>query len=503
MPRGRPLNRDLCAVFRSAARHGAGALLASLLLGGMTAGAQVFTPGVATAVPTGQASPAVSMPTLQTSQNPIFGSVSSGKPTPGVLTLTPLDAIDRGLKYNLSLLLSEQATETARGARLRALADVLPTLSGRVSETVQQVNLASFGFPGIPGIPPIVGPFAVFDMRLLSSGPLLDLHALNLLRSRGQEVTAAQFNYQNVRDLIVLVVGGAYMQALSGEARIAAVESQLKTAEALYRQAYDMKNAGVVPGIDVLRSQVEMQVQQQRLLAARNDFAKEKLALGRLIGLPAAQEFTFAGQIPLTPQPPITLDEALERAYRDRPDYHGAEALLRSAELNRKAAIDQRLPSIRFNADYGTLGARPTQTHPTYTTVAGLQIPIFQGGKTRGDILQADALLNRRRDELNDLRGRIEFEVRTSFLDLTSSWEQVQVARSSVDLAQQAFNQAQDRFRAGVTTTVEVVQAQEAIAATNENYITSTFAYNVAKLSLSRSLGIAERAVKDFLGGKQ
>jgi len=499
---GTPLHRDLCTFFRMAARHWAGALLLFLLLGAMTAGAQVFTPGVATAVPAGQTSSPFTIPTVQASQNPIFGSVSSGAPTPGVLTLTPLDAIDRGLKYNLSLLLSEQATETARGARLRALADVLPTVTGRVSETVQQVNLASFGITAIPGIPSIVGPFAVFDMRVFGSGALFDLHALNRLRSRGQDVTAAQFNYQNARDLIVLVVGGAYMQALAGEARIAAVEAQLKTAEALHRQAQDMKNAGVVPGIDVLRSQVEMQVQQQRLVAARNDFAKEKLTVARLIGLPPAQEFTFAGRIPLTPQPPMTLDEALQRAYRDRPDYHSAQALVRSAELNRTAAGDQRLPSIRFNADYGTLGARPTHAHPTFTTVAGLQIPIFQGGKVRGDVQQAQALLNQRRDELNDLRGRIEFEVRTAFLDLTSSWQQVQVAKSSAGLAQETFNQAQDRFRAGVTTTVEVVQAQEAIAATNENYIASTFAYNVAKLSLARSLGIAERAVKDFLGGK-
>ncbi len=484
-----------------AARRWAGALLAWLLLTSM-AGAQLLTPG--TPAPQAPAAPSStsssSMPEIGT-QNPLFGSVPSGKPTPGVLTLTPLEAIDRGLKYNLSLLLSEQATEAARGARWRALADVLPNLSGRITETVQQVSLASFGI-SVPGIPSIVGPFSVFDMRLAASGSAFDMHALNLLRARNQDITAAQFNYQNARDLIVLVVGGTYMQALAGSARIASVEAQLKTADTLFRQAQDMKNAGMVPGIDVLRSQVEMQVQQQRLVAARNDFAKQKLTLARLIGLPAAQEFTLVEQIPFTPASPMTLDQALERAFRDRPDYHGVEAQVRSAELNRKAAVGEALPSLRFNADYGTLGRRPTETHPTYTTIAGVQIPIFQGGKVKGDIMQADALLNRRRAELADLRGRIEFEVRTAFLDLTSTAEQVQVAKSSVDLAQQTFAQSQDRFRAGVTTTVDVVQAQEAIAATNENYINSTFAFNVAKLELARALGAAEQAVKDFLGGK-
>lgn len=494
------MNRDRFELLRLGVRYWAGVVLTGLLLGGITAAAQVLTTGAAASAPAAQ-SPSFTTPSFQDTQNPLFGSVP-GKPTPGVLALTPMDAIDRGLKYNLGVLLSEQATESARGARWRALSDVLPTLSARVTESVQQINLAAFGIPAPVGTGPVIGPFGVFDVRLLASGPFLDFHALNLVRARTEDVNAAQLSYQNARDLIVLVVGGTYMQALAGEARIASVEAQLKTAEWLFHQAQDMKNAGMVPGIDVLRSQVEFQIQQQRLVAARNDLAKQKLTLGRLIGLPAAQEFTLSEQIPFTPQPPITLDQALERAYRDRPDYHSAEALVRSAELNRKAAIGEALPSIRFNADYGSMGKRPTQSHSTFTTAAALQIPIFQGGKVKGDVMQADALLNRRRAELADLRGRIEFEVRTAFLDLTSAGEQVQVAKSSVDLAQQTFTQSEDRFRAGVTTTVEVVQAQEAMAATNENFINSTFAYNVAKLELARALGVAERAVKDFLGGK-
>ncbi len=434
-------------------------------------------------------------------QNPLFGSVPSGKPTPGVLPLGALDAIDRGLKYNLSLLLSEQATAAARGARYKALSEVLPTLTSRVGESVQQTSLASFGIT-LPGIPPIIGPFAIFDARVAASGKLLDLHALNLLRARTEDVTAAKLSLANTRDLIVLVVGGTYMQALAGQARIASVEAQLKTAQTLFEQTRDMRSAGIVPGIDVLRTQVEMQVQQQRLVATRNDFAKQKLTLARIIGLPTAQEFTLTQKIPVTPAPPLTLDQALARALRDRPDYQAVEAQVRAAELERKAAVSEALPTVRFDGDYGILGQRPTKNHSTYTTTAALEIPIFQGGKVKGDVMKAEALLRQRQSVLQDLRGQIEFEVRTAFLDLQSAAEQVQVAESSTKLAEETLTQARDRFRAGVTTTVEVVQAQEALAATNENYINSTFAYNVAKLSLARSLGVAEHAVKDFLGGK-
>jgi outer membrane protein TolC len=427
--------------------------------------------------------------------------MSSGQVTPGVLPLNALEAIDRGLKYNLSMIFSEQATTSARGARYKALADVVPNLTSHVGESVQQISLAAFGI-SLPGLPSIVGPFGVFDARVAASGPFLDIHALNLYRSRSEDVKAAQFDLQNVRDLVVLAVGGVYMQVLAYQARIGTVEAQFATAKALYQQAVDMKNVGMVPAIDVLRSQVELQVQQQRLLAARNDYAKQKLTLARIIGLPTGQEFTLTEKIPVTPAPPLTLDQAIERAFRDRPDYKRAQSQMRSAELNRKAMIGEMLPNVRFNADYGTEGKRPTSSAGVYTAAAALNIPIFQGGKVKGDIMQADALLHQREAAVSDLRGQIEYELRTAFLDLQSNFDQVQVAQSSVLLAEQTLVQSRDRFRAGVATTVEVVQAQEQVAATNDNLINASFTYNVSKLSLARSLGIAERSVKDFLGGK-
>lgn len=438
---------------------------------------------------------------FQESQNPLFGSVPSGQVTPGVITLTPLDAIERGLKYNLALAFAQQATQAAGGARWRALGDVLPNFNGRIGETLQQTNLAAFGL-SIPGFPQIVGPFAIFDARVLGTASI-DLKNISNYRARVEELKAAQFNYQNARDLIVLVVGGTYMQVIAADARVASAKAQLATAQTLLKQAQDMKNAGMVAGIDLLRAQVEEQVQQQRVIAATNEFETQKLRLARIIGLPVGQQFQLVNNIPLTPVAPLTLEQALERAYRDRPDYQGAKAQLRAAEQSKRASTAEALPSLQFSGDYGVLGRRPTDSHGTFTAAAGLKIPIFQGGRVRGDIMQSDALLKRRQNEVDDLRGRIEYEIRTAFLDLQSASDQVKVAQSAAQLAQETLTQAQDRFRAGVTNNIEVVQAQEAIATTNENFINSTFIYNVAKLELARSLGIAERAVTDFLGGKQ
>lgn len=437
---------------------------------------------------------------FQESQNPLFGSVPQGKATPGVITITPLDAIERGLKYNLALMFSQEANQAAAGARLRALGDVLPNFNARIAESVQQTNLAAMGI-SIPGFPSIIGPFSVFDARVLGTASL-DLKNISSYRARVQELEASKLNYQNARDLVVLVVGGTYMQALAAEARVNSVQAELDTANTLLQRAHDMFSAGTVPNIDVLRAQVEQQVEQQRLLAARNTFETQKLTLARIIGLPVAQQFQLVNTIPVTPTAPLTLDQALQRAYAARPDYAAAKASLQAAEQAKLAAQAERLPSLQLNGDYGALGRRPTESHGTFTAAAGLKIPIFQGGRVRGDIMQADALLQRRQDEVADLQARIEYDIRTAMLDLQSAADQVQVAQSAQKLAQQALQEAQDRFRAGVTNNLEVVQAQESVAVTNENFINSTFTYNVAKLSLARSLGIAERAVVDFLGGK-
>jgi outer membrane protein TolC len=435
-----------------------------------------------------------------TNQNPYTGSFSNEKVVPGVLPLTVMDAIDRGLKYNLGLYTSQTTQQAVQAARLQSLANLLPNLSAQATTTEQQINLATFGIT-VPGFPTIVGPFNVVDLRAELTAPILDFQAINKLRSANQSVSAAQLGYRNSRELVVVAVGVGYLQALTAEARVATVEAQLKTAQALYQQALDQKNAGVVPAIDLLRAQVEMQAQQTRLVATKNQFDEDKLQLARIIGMPTGQEFSLAQKIPYTPAPPLTVDESITRALHDRADYNAAQARVRAAEYSVEAAHSERLPKVGVNGNYGTTGTSVTSNHGTFAFAAGVSVPIFEGGRIKGDIEQAQAVVNQRRAEADDLRGRIEYEIRAAFLNLNSAAEQVRVATSTVDLSNQTLTQAQDRFRAGVANNIEVVQAQESVANSNDALINSTLQFNLAKLALARALGVAERATKDFLGG--
>lgn len=433
--------------------------------------------------------------------SPFLGSVPQGTATGEEVPLALSDAIDWGLKYNLGTLLSTQGVRAARGAHVVALSKLLPSLTAGATQSAQQINLAGFGFPGLPGIAPIVGPFGISDARAYLSQPILNLRSIHDNRAAGQEEKSSSYSNLDARDTVVLVVTGLYLQAVTGASRVDAAQAQATTAEAVYNQAADFKQAGIVPAIDVLRAQVELRAQQQRLIFSRNELEKYKLSLARAIGLPDGQRIRLTDSVPFVAAPPLTVDEAIARAYSSRMDFQSAGALLRAAELRRTAAQAGRLPSLAFDGNYGTLGPSLANSHGTFTAAVSLTIPLFQGGRVGGEVLQADAAIEQQRARLENLRGAIAYEVRTAFLDMTAAGDEVGVARGAVDLAQQQLTQARDRFAAGVTSNLEVVQAQEAVATANENYISSLYTYNAAKASLARGIGGAEKLIPAFLQG--
>jgi outer membrane protein TolC len=451
------------------------------------------------------AAPAPTMQSQSPSQsdggNPFLGSAPQGTATSKELPLSLAEAVARGLRYNLGALLANQSARATRGARLVTLSQLLPSLNAGVSESSEQLSLKSFGFPGLPGVPPILGPFALSDARGYLSQSILDFRAIRQNQAADEDVKAAAYSNLDAEDTVVVVVTNLYLQALAGASRVEAARAQVATAGAAYRQAVAFKENGAVPAIEVLRAQVELQAQQQRLIYFRNEFEKQKLSLERATGVPDGQPLRLTDALAFAPMPSLTLEEAVARALGERRDYQSMAASLRGSELARKATGAELLPSLDFKGDYGVVGSSLASSHGTYTATVGLNIPIFQGGRVRGELVEADAAVEQRRAQLADLRGRIAAEIRTAFLDLSATGEQLQVARSSVDLAEQQLTQAQDRFASGVVDNLEVTQAQEAVATANENYISSLYSYNTAKATLGRAIGGAAKSIPSLLQG--
>lgn len=434
--------------------------------------------------------------TNQTSPN--FGSVPSGTATSEVLHITLREAINRATRYNLGEIESGENARIARGQRLRALSALLPQVSAGSSESVQQLSAATLGIQ-VPQIPAVIGPFSFSTAQASASQTLFSFESMQRFHAAVSAEQAAQLTYSDTLDVVTLIVGNAYLQVIQAGSCVNAEEAQVQNAQALYDQAVDQLQAGTSPKIDVTRSGVQLHTEQYNLSIARNNFAIAKLNLSRAIGLPLGQAFDLADRLPYADVNPQTVNDALSTAYKSRSDFRAALRSLKSAQEQLSATRAERYPVLAVNGDYGVQGPNFGRLHGAFTFQAGVSVPVFTGGRIKGDITEAQSVLRQRKAEAENLRGQIDYDVRTAFLDLQAATEQVGVARQNVDLANENLSRSQERFVAGVTDSVEVVQAQQSLASANDQYISSLYSHNVAKLQLARALGVARTNYSQYL----
>ena len=439
-------------------------------------------------------------------QNPYLGSVPS-KNTGTKIELSLKGAIERGLRYNLGLIESNQASADVRAERLRALSALLPQLSAQGRQGYEGLSYKEIGLklppiPGLPALPSTSGGFGYQDARVSLTQSLYNAELRNQYRARKIDEQASILNIQDSRDVVVFAVGTAYMQVIANAARVETAKAQLASAGELDRQTANRVKSEVSPEIDSLRAQVERQSAEQRLTNATNQLEKDKLTLARIVGLAIDQEFGVTDPLSYHPLTGITDETATDDALRSRADLRSAEASVRAAALTLRAQKAQRLPVVSVTADYGGAGANVGNFNQVYTVAGNISVPIYTGGRIRADIQKAQADLARREAEYEDLKGRVAYDVRVAWLDLSASDSSVKVAERNKSLAERALTQSQHRYTSGVTNYLEVVQAQEAVAVASENYIESLFSFNVAIISFARAAGSAETRLPELLGGK-
>jgi outer membrane protein TolC len=434
----------------------------------------------------------------------LTGSIPSGPAADEVVQLTLRDALKMALRYNLGAVESGQNAQIARGQRLLALSNLLPQVSAGASENVEQVNLATFGLNGLKsqGIPNVVGPFSYSSVDASVSQTLFSYESIQRFRAARTAEQAAQLSYQDILDVVTLTVGNAYLRIIEADSRIKAQEAQVQNARALYDRAIDQVQAGTTPRIDATRTEVQLHTEEYNLSIARNNFALTKLALGRAIGLPLGQQFELADTFPYSDTTPLSVDDALQIAFKSRSDFRSALDSQKAAAQTLSATKGERYPTVAVNGSYGDIGPTFGNSHGDFTFQAGIRVPLFTGGRIKGDITQAEAALRQRKAEAENIRGQIDQDVRTALLNLNAAKEQVEVAKQNVELANESLARSKDRFTSGVTDSVEVVQAEQALASANDQYITSLYNHNFAKLSLARALGVARTNSNQYLGEK-
>jgi outer membrane protein TolC len=437
----------------------------------------------------------------QATQDSFRGSIVDGKSTGTVIDLSLDDAIQRGLRQNLGIILQSSALKNANGQRLEQLQALLPTVTGSASIQVQQINLAAYGLK-FPGFNPIVGPFQVVDFRAKLTQNLVNVSALQNYIASKHNFESAKLTAADARDLVVLTVGNAYLLCIADNARIEAVTAELATSKLSLDQAVAAHDAGTSPKLDVLRAQVDYQNEQQSLISAKNQFEKDKLALARAIGLPLDQAFNLTDKVPYAAFDQLDPQVAFEQALKVRKDLQASAEQVKSASAEKTSAWAYQLPVASFTGDFGDIGTTPGHSHSSYTATGQVSAPILQIAKTKGQNEVASAQYEQARAKLADQVQQVNADVRDSLLDIQAAAKLVEATHSNVELANEALSEAQQRFRAGVSDNLPVSQAQSQTEQANDQYISALYQHNVAKLSLARALGATQTNYKDYLGGK-
>jgi outer membrane protein TolC len=472
---------------------------------GLMAAALLLSAGILPAQTTNQTS----------AQSPYYGSVTIVQPTGGVKPLTLDQAIAMAIDNNLALVEAREQEQNAKAQSLASLQPLLPTITAQADSGAHQINLAALGFSSS-----VLGKFAplfpdlnlasfttivkvnVTDVMVNYSQTFFSLSNIDRYKAAKENVVAAYYSKQSSRGLVVLTVGDAYLQALALGAQVDNAKALLEADRVLLSQAVAEHQAGTAANLDELRARVQYQTQQQSLITAEVNFRKAKIALNREIGLPPEQEIQLTDTEPYADLATMDINQAKEMAYRSRQDYQSLQAQVRAAQLQRKAAKWERLPTVDFQGNYGVTGVTGSLYHGTYVAAGSLNVPLFQEAKFRGDSRVAAANLTNLTQQLESLKEQINQQLRDSILDVQSATELVKVARSNVELARTELEQTTERFLAGVDDNLPVVQAQSTLADAETNLVNTTSQHNQAKLGLARNLGIVDTQYATFLQSK-
>jgi len=453
------------------------------------------------------------MPNPSSAANPFWGSVTVQPVTAQPLELSLDDAVQRGLKNNLGLKEAENGEKTLKGEKNEALQEFLPTVELEGDTGYHMLDLAALGFspnvvskfsslfPG--GKMPAFSPITRWELtegqlrysEILFSGPVIEGW-----KAAGAAERSAYFAKMSARGEVVQQVATAYLRAVADASQVDNARALVAQAQVLENHEQSANEAGTAANLDVLRARVQLQAQQQALIVAQNQQAKDLILLKREIGVDPGQQVTLTDGSPYNELAAQTPDELQALAYKSRQDYQNLQNQVIEYKAAHAVYRSERLPTLSFQSYYGTSTVDGAGTHGNFLAMGQLNFPIFREAKLRGDEDVAKAKMQSVNAQLEDLRDHIDEQVRAALLDVNANQQLVDVAKSNVDLATRALSDETDRVNAGVDDNLPLVTAQATLARAESNLVESLYQYNVSKLALARAAGVLEQQYRAYLG---
>jgi outer membrane protein len=416
--------------------------------------------------------------------------------SPGPAALSVSQAIALAIENNLATLLAKERSNEARGFEKESRAGLLPNISAAAYQASVTENLAALGFtPGrFPGFTStFIGPFKNFDARVRLEQTIFSLNAFRTFQAGRAGVRLAEMQEDLAREQVATGTALAYLESMRADASVAAAQANVTQAETLFKLSQDQRDAGIATGVDVIRAETRLAQERVRLARAETDAEEGRLQLQRIVGLPLGSTLTLTDPLRFDIEPLPAIEIAVAQAEDKRAEVRVAQAQVSENDYLKRAARAEQLPSLEFLGDYGLSGVTPTNTDlPTRRAAIQLNVPVFNGGLTRGRIQVASSRERQAELQLASTRGQVEEDVRLAFAGLRTTAETVQAADLAVTLAERELEMARDRFRAGVGDNIELVTAQAALANARLDRVTALTLYNGARLNLAAALGRAQ-----------
>jgi outer membrane protein TolC len=424
---------------------------------------------------------------------PIFAIAQNRATLPVNLTLR--QALEIALA-NSSILREAQANlEQTSGRSQQARSVLLPQLYVVARQAILTQNLQGFGID-LTGFPSLLGPFGSMDARVVLTQDLLNIAGIRSWQSFKSRQDSARLLVNDAREVVTLNVVGAYLQALRAKAYRDTLTDQTKLANELYQLTADRLRQGVSSDLDANRAKQQVNSLDQQRLEAEQSYVTSKLNLANMLQAKVTDNFDVTDPAAYGSGETIDRDATIQAAFATRPDYRAAEAAVKAAELQLKSVEATRLPTLRVTAGDGQSGTTPAHNVNTYDVRGVLTVPIFTGGRIKGEIHEAEGLLRDACAALDKNRAQVETDVLTAISGVEWALKQVEASTQNIGLSRQEVDLTRVRFVQGVADNTEVVNAQDRLSKADDAHIRAQHTLGLARANLARSIGGAERAYR-------
>lgn len=417
---------------------------------------------------------------------------------PPELTLSLREAIQAAVDNNVNVKLLKERIAAAQAQANTSFGALLPNISGYAGGRNQTVNLGAFGLPpdrlsGLGLRRSVTDPFEVYDARATLVQNIFSLSLIQRWRAAKSGIDVANLEAEVTKRDVMATVGLLYIEALRADEAVKAREADIELAQQLVKLAKDRKAAGIATGLDVTREEVQLENDRQRLLVAQNEEESARLNLIRTLGIDFEVRLVLTDELKFLPVARQSPEQALTIARGQRLELQAQEQRQRLATLSLSSVTSERIPSLSLAGDYGWIGLKPEDALATRSIGLNFSIPIFDGGQRESRISESRSRVRQESIRMKDVSDQITLEVRNALLTLESSTQQVAVAEKGLELALKELTFARDRFTAGLTTNIEVTNAQTSVARARDNQIEALFRFNASRINLARAKGEIEK----------